>query len=109
MRALKADEDIGNLEEEEAAITEEIAEVLQRRQKDKLPVLRDIPKKKFLEDTAKIDKILCNFRTHSIRKTNELLYAGVLVFTNRLGVKINNAKETRNLCGEGGYKIKLKN
>ena len=34
-----------NLEEEEAAIIEEIAEVLQRGQKGKLPILIDIPKK----------------------------------------------------------------
>ena len=32
--ALEADEEIGNLEEEEAAIIEKIAEVLERRQKD---------------------------------------------------------------------------
>ena len=54
--ALEVDEEIGNLEEEEVAIIEEIAEVLERRQKDKLPALRDIPKKKLLEETAKVDK-----------------------------------------------------
>ena len=43
--ALEEDEEIGNLEEEEGAIIEETAEVLERRQKDKLPTLRDIPKK----------------------------------------------------------------
>ena len=31
--ALEADEEIGNLEEEEVAITEEIAEVLERKQR----------------------------------------------------------------------------
>ena len=40
-----AGKEIGNLEEEEVAIIEEIAEVSERRQKDKLPALRDIPKK----------------------------------------------------------------
>ena len=34
--ALEADEEIGNFEEEEVAIIEEIAEVLERRQKDKI-------------------------------------------------------------------------
>ena len=52
LTALEADEVIGNLEEEEFAIIEEIAGVLERRQKDKLPALRDIPKKKLLEETA---------------------------------------------------------
>ena len=49
LTVLEAYEGIGNLEEEEVAIIEEIAEVLQRRQKDKVPALRDIPKKKLLE------------------------------------------------------------
>ena len=53
--ALEADKEIGNLEEEEVAITEEIAEVLERRQKYKLPAPRDIPKKKLLEETSKVD------------------------------------------------------
>ena len=93
--ALEADEEIGNLEEEEVAIIEEIAEVLERRQKDKLPALRDIPKKKLLEESAKVDKVLCKFKTHSITKTNELFYAGAVVVTNRLGVKINKAAERK--------------
>ena len=55
--ALEADEEIGILEEEEVAIIKEIAEALERRQKDKLPALRDIPQKKLLEETAKVDKV----------------------------------------------------
>ena len=93
--ALEADEEIGNLEEKEVAIIEEIAEVLERRQKDKLPALRDIPKKKLLEESAKVDKVLCKFKTHSITKTNELFYAGAVVVTNRLGVKISKAAERK--------------
>ena len=84
LTALESDEEIGNLEEEEVAIIEEIAEVLERRQKDKLPALRDIPKKKLSEETVKVDKVLYKFKTHSIIKTNELFYAGVFVVTNRL-------------------------
>ena len=45
-------------------------------------------KKKLLEETAKVDKVLSKFKTHSITKTNELLYAAVAV-TNRLGVKVD--------------------
>ena len=93
--ALKEDEEIGNLEEEEVAVIEETAEVLERRQKDKLPALRDIPKKKLLEESAKVDKVLCKFKTHSITKTNELFYAGAVVVTNRLGTKINTAAERK--------------
>ena len=70
--------------------------VLERRRKDKFPALRDIPIKRLLEETAKVDKVLCKFKTHSITtKSNELFYAGTVVVTNRLGVKINKAAERK--------------
>ena len=58
LTVLKADKEIVNLEEEEVAIIEEIAEVLERRQKDKLPAVRNVPKEKLLGETAKVDKVL---------------------------------------------------
>ena len=58
----------------------EIAEL----RKDKLQALRNVPKKNLLEETAKVDKVLSKFKT----KTIELFYAGVVVVTNRLEVKI---------------------
>ena len=57
--------------------------------KNQLPALRNVPKKKLLEVTAKVDKVLSKFKTHSITKTNELFYARAVVVTNRLGVKID--------------------
>ena len=92
---LKAYENIGNLEEEEVAIIEEIVKLLERRQKDNLPALRDIPKKMLLEETVKVDKVLCKLKTHRIRKTNKLFYAGPVFVTNSLRVKINNAAERK--------------
>ena len=77
------------LDEEEVAIVPEITEVIERGRKDKLPALRNVPKKKLFEDTAKVDKVLSKFKTHSITKTNELFCAGAVVATNRLGVKID--------------------
>ena len=62
LTALEAEEEIGNLEEEEVAIIEEITVVLERRQKDEL--LRDVPKKKLLEETAKVEKVFRDFKTH---------------------------------------------
>ena len=72
LTALEADEEIGNFEREELVIIEEIVELLERRQKDKLPALRDIPKEKLLEETAKVDNFFCKFKSHSITKANEL-------------------------------------
>ena len=65
-----------------------IAEVIERARKEKLPAFRNVPEKKLLEEIAKSDKVLSNFKTHSITKTNELFYAGTIV-TNILGVKID--------------------
>ena len=75
--------------DEEFAIVIEISEVVEKGRKDKLPALRNVPKKKLLEETAKVDEVLSKFKTHSITKTNELLYAGAFVVTNKLGVKID--------------------
>ena len=69
--------------------------MLERRQKDKLPALKDTPKKKLLGETAKIDKVLCKFKTHSITKTNKLFYAVAVVVSNRLEVKINKAEDRK--------------
>ena len=61
--------------DEEVAIVMEIAEVIEKGGKDKLPALRNVPKKKLLEETAKVDKVLGKFKTHSITNysTQELL------------------------------------
>ena len=45
------------VDEEEVAIVVEIAEVIERGRKDKLPALRNVPKKKLLEENTKVDKV----------------------------------------------------
>ena len=82
-----AEEQADSLDEEEIAIVIKIAEVIEKGREDKLPALRNVPKKKLLEETAKVDKVLSKFKTLNITKTNELAYAGGIVVTNGLGVK----------------------
>ena len=84
-----AEEQADIVDEEEVTIVMEIAEVIERGRKNKLPALRNVPKNTLLEETAKVDKVLSKFKTHNITKTNELFYAGAVVVTNRLGVKID--------------------
>ena len=84
-----AEEQADSLDEEEVAIVMEIAEVIEWGRKDKLSALRNVPKNKLLEETPKVDKVLSKFKTHSIKKTNELFYARAFVNTNRLGVKFD--------------------
>ena len=38
---------------------------------------------------------MCKFKTHNITKANELFYAGVVLVTNKLGVKIDKAAERK--------------
>ena len=85
-----AEKQADSLDEEKVTIVMEIAEVIESGRQDKLPAFRNVQKKKLLEETAKVDKILGTFKTHIITKTNELLYAGAVVVTNRLGVKTDN-------------------
>ena len=63
--------------------------MIERGTKDKLPALRNVPKKNLLEETAKVDKVLSKSKADSTTKANELFYAGAVVVTNRLGVKID--------------------
>ena len=84
-----AEEQANSLDEEEVALVMEIAEVIERGRKDKLLALRNVPKKKLLEETGKVDKVFSKFKTHSITKTIELFYAGVVVVTSRLVMKID--------------------
>ena len=79
--------------------------MIERGRKDKLPALRNVPKKKLLEETAKTDKVLSKFKTHSITKTNDLFYVGAVVVRNRLGVKIDNVAWRK----EPMWKRKLQN
>ena len=74
-----AEEQADSLDEEEVDIVIEIAEVIERGRKDKLPALRTAPKKKLLEEAAKVVKVLGKFKTHSITKTNELFYPELLL------------------------------
>ena len=100
-----AEEQADSLDEEEVAIVIEIAEVIERGRKDKLPALRTVPKKKLLEEAAKDNKVLRKFKTHSITKTNELFYAGASVVTNRLGVTIDKVAGRKELM----WKRRLQN
>ena len=88
LQEMGAEEQADSLDEDEVAIVPEIAEVIDRGRKDKLPALRNVPKEKLLEEILKVDKVLSKFKTHSITKTNELFCAGAFVVTHKLGVKI---------------------
>ena len=100
-----AEEQDDSLDEKEVDIVMEIAEVIERGRKDRLPALRNVAKEKLLEETAKVDKVLIKFKSQSITKTNELLYAGAVVVTNRVGLKIDKVARRK----EPMWKRRLQN
>ena len=67
-----------------------------------------MPKKKLLEETAKVDKVLIKFKTHIITKTNELFYAGAIVVTNRSGVKIDKVAGRKGPMWKRRLEMRLK-
>ena len=103
-----AEEQADSLDEEEVAIVMEIAEVIEASRKDKLPALRNVTKKKLLEETAKIDKVLSKFKAHSITKTSELFYSGAVAVTNRLGVKIDKVAGRKEPMWKRGLENNIK-
>ena len=103
-----AEEQADNLDEEEVAIVMEIAEVIERGRKDTLPALRNVPKKKLLEETAKVDQLLSELKTHSTTNTNKFLYPGALVVTNRTAVKIDKEAERKEPVTKARLQNKMK-
>ena len=63
-----AEEQADIVDEEEVSIVMDITDLIERGTKDKLAAPRNVPKKKLLEKTAKVDKVLRNFKTHSVTK-----------------------------------------
>ena len=63
LHEMGVEEQADSLYEEEVAIVMQIAEVIERGRKDNLPPLRNVPKKKLLEEAAKVDNILSKFKT----------------------------------------------
>ena len=57
------EEQADSLDEEEVAIVMELAEMIERARKDMLPALRNVPKKKLLEEIVKVEKVLSKVKT----------------------------------------------
>ena len=70
MPEMGAGEQADSLDAEEVAIVVEI-EVIEMGRKDKLPALRNVSKKKLLQETAKVDKVLSKF-CHPCKSRNDL-------------------------------------
>ena len=65
---------ISDLREKEVDTILEIVEALDSEHNGKLPALRDIPKRKLMEEVKKDDKVLGKIKTHGIAKTNKCCF-----------------------------------
>ena len=57
-----AEEQADGIDEEEVAIIMEIAEVIEMGRKESLAAIRNVPEKKLLQETAKVDRVLSKFK-----------------------------------------------
>ena len=78
--------------EEDMTILEEMHNVLSKETRERLPMLRGIEKHRLFEATRKVDEVTNKIEVGNITELNDLVYAGVVVVMEMLGVK--NRKNT---------------
>jgi hypothetical protein len=59
------------------------------------PKITRVEKKRLVEEISSVDKALCKIRTRDLKETNDLILAGALVVTRRLGVKHKEERTPR--------------
>ena len=72
---------------EDMIILEKMRNVLSKETRERLPPLRGIEKHRLLEATRKADEVMNKIEVGNITELNDLIYAGVVVVTEMLGVK----------------------
>ena len=102
LTALEADEEIGNFGEEEVVIIEKIAEVLERRKKDKLPVLTGIPKRKLL----RLIKFCSTLKHIALQRLMNYFMQEMWLLQIGWEQRLIRQQRERNQCGGEGYKIR---
>ena len=74
------------LSPEEVEVIKKLEEILQK-ERERLPSLRGIDRRKLKEVTKKGDAVLEKIETNDITTTNDLMYAGAAVVIDLVGVK----------------------
>ena len=80
--------------------------VLERIQKDKLPALRDMPKKKLLEEIKLIK--FCRVYSTALQRLKNAFMQELLLLQIVWEKRLIRQQRERNECGGGGYKVRLK-
>ena len=66
-----------------------LIEIMREPTRKRLPALRGIQRNKLIEEAMKVNEVMGRIRTCTITETNNLIYAGAFVVTERLGIKID--------------------
>ena len=72
---------------QDMAIIEKMRNGLSKETRERLPLLRGIEKHRLLEATRKVDEVMNKTEVANITELNDLVYAGAVVVTEKLGVK----------------------
>ena len=67
-----------------------------------------MPRKKLLEEPAKVDEVFSKLKTHNITKINQLCYTGAVVVANRLGLKIDKVAGRKKPMCKKSWQNKIK-
>ena len=73
--------------EEDLTILQEMHNVLSKETRERLPPLSGIEKHRLSEATRKVDEVTNKIEVGNITELNDLVYAGVVVVMEMLGVK----------------------
>ena len=77
------------LTDEELEIAEKLHNIMQSKERERLPSIKKISKNKILVEVQKVNEVLDKIKSNDITITNDLIYAAAVVVTERLGVKMS--------------------
>ena len=80
---------------DEREIVRRIEEIMLESDRRRLPALKGVGKRKIQIEVKKVDSVLKKIESENITSTNSLVYAGAVVVTERLGVKLKLKEDVR--------------
>ena len=88
--------------EEEKLLVERIKLIMNETNRNRLPNLKRVDKKKLSEELKKVEAVLSKMPTSDITQTNDLIYAAATVVTENLGVKTAKKENKNDPWWKGG-------
>ena len=83
------------MSEDQLVIWKKLNEIRQRQDQDKVPALKGIAKRRIREEPQVVKEVAAQIQTKDISETDRLLYATAVVVTERIGIKPDKKKASR--------------